>query len=122
MNRPSSFEKYSRMTTKELAAATAEFDSDFDESQFKSLDEEGKTLWAKARRKRGRPIVGKGVKVVSISLEKGLLAKADKLARRLGISRARLVARGLETLIAMNSQNGASLAASKGRRAKGKAD
>lgn len=36
---------------------------------------------------------------ISISLEKGLLAEADKLAATLGITRARLVATGLEILL-----------------------
>jgi hypothetical protein len=108
MVKQSAFKKYSRMTTEELAAATAEFDSDFDDSAFKPLDKDAEELWQKARRKRGRPPVGKGVKVVSISLERGLLDAADRLAKRLGVSRARLVAKGLETMIRRHSEkNGA---------------
>src|SRR5262245_6657986 len=103
MKKTSAFQKYSQMTTGELAAATAEFDSDFDDSQFKPLDADAKKRWERARRKRGRPPLGKGAKVVSISLERGLLEAADKLAKRLGVSRARLVAKGLETVISEHS-------------------
>jgi metal-responsive CopG/Arc/MetJ family transcriptional regulator len=39
-------------------------------------------------------------KVISVSIEKGLLKQSDGLARRLGISRARLVARGLRAVLA----------------------
>lgn len=120
MTKPSAFQKYSRMTAKELAAATAEFDGNLDDSQFKPLDAEARKLWEKARRKRGRPLVGKGVRVVSISLEKGLLDATDKLAKRLGMSRARLVAKGLEAVISEHSQkNGARIrTAEQARRSK----
>ena len=104
MNKPSAYRKYSRMTAEELAAATAEFDADFDDRRFKPLDAQATKLWDKAKRKRGRPAIGKGVKVVSVSLEKGLLEATDKLAKRLGVSRAHLVAKGLKTLLEQRSR------------------
>ena len=55
------------------------------------------------KRKRGRPRVGRGVRVISVSIEIGLLARADALARRLHISRAALIARGLRTVLAEES-------------------
>ncbi len=39
------------------------------------------------------------MKVVSVSVERRLLAESDALAKRLGISRAALVERGLEAVI-----------------------
>jgi hypothetical protein len=47
----------------------------------------------------GRPKVGKGAKTISLTVEKSLLTKADAYAKRQGISRARLVALGLEAVI-----------------------
>ena len=48
----------------------------------------------------GRPKIGNGVKVISLSVEQGLLARADRLAKKLEISRAQLVRRGLEAVLA----------------------
>jgi metal-responsive CopG/Arc/MetJ family transcriptional regulator len=53
-----------------------------------------------AKCKRGRPRVGRGVRVISVSVERDLLARADALARRLNISRAALIARALRVMLA----------------------
>jgi metal-responsive CopG/Arc/MetJ family transcriptional regulator len=39
------------------------------------------------------------VKVISVSLEKGLLSRCDALAKKLGVSRAALVSRGLHEVL-----------------------
>ncbi|MDB5333247.1 MAG: hypothetical protein JWP03_4398 [Phycisphaerales bacterium] len=54
---------------------------------------------AATRRKLGRPRVGKGVKVISLSVERELLKRADALARKRKITRAKLVAEGLSLLL-----------------------
>ncbi|MDB5288934.1 MAG: hypothetical protein JWL69_175 [Phycisphaerales bacterium] len=54
---------------------------------------------AATRRKLGRPQVGRGVKVISLSVERELLKRADALARRRKITRAKLVAEGLSLLL-----------------------
>jgi len=46
--------------------------------------------------KPGRPKVGKGVKVISLSVEKDLLKQADVYAKRHGMKRTELVAVGLK--------------------------
>ena len=94
-----SAKKYTEMNTRELAAATAEFNADFDESQFRPMTAAQRARWAQVKRQRGRPVQGAGAKVVSVSLERGLLARADKKAKQLKISRAKLIARGLEALL-----------------------
>jgi hypothetical protein len=53
----------------------------------------------RTRKKMGRPKIGQGHKVVSISLEAGLLKKADAYAKRHGLKRAQLVAQGLRNVI-----------------------
>ena len=50
-------------------------------------------------RAEDRPAKGKGVKVISLSVEKSLLERADAEARRRNISRAALVAEGLEAVL-----------------------
>lgn len=51
------------------------------------------------RRKPGRPRQGKGVRVISVSVERQLLTEADALAARLGITRAALISRGLKAVL-----------------------
>jgi hypothetical protein len=87
------------MTSAELAAAAAAFEEEFAYEKSRPLDASQKRLWSKAKKKMGRPRIGKGAKVVSVSLEKGLLSQVDKLAKRLGVSRASLVSRGLAALV-----------------------
>lgn len=90
---------YAEMNAKELAKATAKYDREFVVDSSKELTPAEKTLWRRAKRKRGRPKVGKGVQVISVSIEKGLLERTDKLAKRLCTQRTRLIARGLEAIL-----------------------
>ncbi|HEX4128500.1 MAG TPA: hypothetical protein VHZ24_00555 [Pirellulales bacterium] len=92
--------KYTKMITRELAAATRQFDEENIVDKSRPLNEAERAQWRKAKAKIGRPKIGKGVQVVSLSLEKGLLERADKAARKLRISRAKLVSRGLESVLA----------------------
>ena len=55
--------------------------------------------WETARRKPGRPRRGGGAKVISVSVERGLLARSDALAKELGVSRASLIERGLRAVL-----------------------
>jgi hypothetical protein len=91
------------MTTDELREATREFDKE-DLSPGRPLRGRMLARWQQAKRKRGRPQNGEGCKVISVSLEKGLLRETDRLARRLKISRARLVAEGLKHVLASNGK------------------
>lgn len=87
-------------TLQELDALTDGLDREFVADSFGPLTPAARRLWEKAKRKRGRPRVGKGAKVLSISIEKGLLARSDRAAKRLKISRAKLIATGLTRLLA----------------------
>jgi hypothetical protein len=92
------------LNTQELAEATKEFDQEFIGDTFGPPPPEAKAQWQRARRKRGRPRQGAGVKVISVSLEKGLLKQSDALARKLGVSRAALIADGLRKVIATQAR------------------
>jgi len=50
-------------------------------------------------RKVGHPKIGKGTKMVAVTIEKGLLKRADAYARRHGIKRARMIAQGLQLVM-----------------------
>ena len=88
-----------RMTADELADATAEFDREFVSDEFTPPDPDAVGKWRRAKRKPGRPRQGEGAKVISVSLEKELLARADRLAKRKKVSRASLIARGLRAVL-----------------------
>jgi hypothetical protein len=90
---------YWEMNTAELREATKEFDQEFIGDTFGPPTPEQRAQERRARAKRGRPRVGKGSKTIAVTVEKGLLAKADRLAKKLHVPRAALVARGLEAVI-----------------------
>lgn len=81
------------------APETDEFDKEFAADTFGPMPPEAEAKWQKAKRKPGRPRVGQGTQVISVSLEKGLLARSDALAERLGIARSALIAYGLRDML-----------------------
>jgi hypothetical protein len=76
-----------------------EFDQEFIAEKFRPMTAAERARWRRIKRKPGRPRNGRGVKVVSVSVEKTLLKQSDALAKRLGISRAQLIARGLKGML-----------------------
>jgi hypothetical protein len=90
---------YWEMTAEELARETSEFDQEFIADTFGPMPPDVRARWERARRKPGRPRRGQGSKAISVSVERTLLARTDRLAKRLGISRAALIARGLEAAL-----------------------
>ncbi len=93
---------YFEMTAKELAKATTKFDKEFVIDESREASPKEKAQWQRAKRKRGRPKTGKGVRVVSVSIESGLLERADRLAKKLKVRRTQLIAQGLEEVLARN--------------------
>jgi hypothetical protein len=86
--------KYWEMNARELAEATKEFDEEFVADRARPLSAADKALHRRAA-KRGRPRLGKGAERINITVERGLLHRADRFARSMGLSRAQLVARAL---------------------------
>jgi hypothetical protein len=104
MIRAARAKKFQEMNAEELAQATAEFDKEFIADTFGPLTPEMARRWERAKRKPGRPPMGKGAKVISVSVEKDLLARSDALARKLKIHRAQLIARGLRAVLASEAK------------------
>jgi hypothetical protein len=101
------FERITKLNAKQLEAETARFENELVAERAQPMDTEGKKLWRKFKRKVGRPKVGKGAVRISVSVERGLLDQADRAAKRLKISRAALIACGLEAAIkAVPARNG----------------
>ena len=67
-------------------------------ARSKPLTQQQRADWRR-RKKMGRPTIGQGHKVVSVSLEAGLLKRADAYAKRHGLKRAQIVAQGIRSVI-----------------------
>lgn len=83
---------------------TVEFDRELVADSFAPPDKQAQRRWERAKRKPGRPREGQGVLVISVSVEKGLLESADRLAKKKGLSRARIIARGLRAVLAAEGE------------------
>jgi hypothetical protein len=68
--------------------------------EFGPMTAAARARWVRAKRKPGRPRRGKGAKVISVSVERDLLSRSDALAKDLGLSRAGLIERGLQAVLA----------------------
>src|SRR5688572_19568251 len=87
-------------TTKRLSFDTSEFDREMVITTFSAPQPAQQARWERALAKRGRPRQGAGATVISVSVERSLLDRADLTARRLGITRSELIARGLRAALA----------------------
>jgi len=90
--------KYWEMNRAELAAATKEFDKEFIADTARPMTAAERIQERRARR-RGRPQIGKGAQKIHITLERGLVKQADKLAKKNGYGRSELIARALAAAI-----------------------
>lgn len=68
-------------------------------ARSRPLNAEERRRWRQFKSKMGRPKVGKGAKTISLTVERDLLDRADAYAKQHGISRAKLVAQGLQAVI-----------------------
>jgi hypothetical protein len=92
--------RYRAMSARQLTQATKQYDRE-------NLDMKGvpvppamqTALDRVMKRGRGRPIRGQGAAPIQITLERGLLADADKYAQKMGMSRSELIALCLRQVI-----------------------
>lgn len=88
------------MTVDELRESTARYDREMVIDEFEHPSAEARRRWERARQKPGRPKRGDGARIISVSVEKSLLKQSDSLAKNLGLTRARLIERGLKAVLA----------------------
>ena len=74
---------------------------------FRPLTAAQRRRWERIKRKPGRPRLGKGTRVVSVTVEKDLLSRADAYAKSAGLTRARFVGMALESFLTDSRRNGA---------------
>jgi hypothetical protein len=72
-------------------------------AESRPLNAEERRRWARFKRGlRGRPKISEGAKPINVTVEQGLLRRADSWAKDHGMSRSQLIARGLELVMAGN--------------------
>jgi hypothetical protein len=102
MNMPQK-KRYDQMNTAELAAATAEYDKPWTGPGLPgkplTAAQRAQHKRAGARAKAGRPKIGRGAKIVPVSIEKGLLSKVDAFAQRHHLKRSQMVSEGLRLVM-----------------------
>lgn len=64
-------------------------------NEMRPLDATERAEVKREKKRMGRPKIGRGVKVISLSVERDLLKKADAYANRSGLKRAELFTRAL---------------------------
>jgi hypothetical protein len=105
--KPSAVERFMTLSEAERKRQLAEFDREnvLDRVRPPTPAEAAKFRKAikRAKAKRGRPRVGAGAERVLITIERKLLRRTDARARAEGASRAQLIARGLELVLAQSS-------------------
>lgn len=88
-----------KLTVAELEKMSGEFDGEFVVDTFGPRSPDATKRLRRAKRKSGRPRVGAGSKPICVTVEKTLLEKIDRIAKRRKTSRARLIARGLKAVL-----------------------
>jgi hypothetical protein len=82
-----------------LDKMAAEFDQEFIADTFDAPSTDVKNRFRRAKRKPGRPKVGAGSKAISVTVEKTLLKKIDRIAKRKKTTRAEIIASGLKAFL-----------------------
>jgi hypothetical protein len=98
-------ERFLALSDEQKEAEIARFDRPLplgpDGLPGKPLTPAQRARWNKIQRRLqlGRPTIGAGAKVMSISIERGLLKKADAFAKRHHLKRSQMVAEGLRLVM-----------------------
>jgi hypothetical protein len=91
--------RYQDMNAAELAQATKEYDRPGTIDRTRPMTSAERAEERNARHPGGRPRIGRGSERINITIERGLLAKADAVARQQKIGRSELIARSLQMLV-----------------------
>jgi hypothetical protein len=102
----SEYERFMALTDAQRDAEVAVYDKFPGGFPGKPLSKADEALHRRARAKgrgvaraAGRPMVGKGAKIVPVSIERGLLKQADSFAKRHKLKRSQMVAQGLRLVM-----------------------
>jgi hypothetical protein len=68
-------------------------------AQSRPLNKRERAQWKELKKRMGRPKIGKGAKIITMSIEQDLLKRATEFAKANGMNRSALIAKGLETVM-----------------------
>jgi hypothetical protein len=105
MNRKPAIKPYWQMTTEELREATKEFDEEFVADKAKPLNPALQTQWDRAKAKPPLSEDGAGQQTITVRVEKTLLDRCARLAKKKRISTDALIARGLRAILAAEGED-----------------
>src|SRR5277367_6449745 len=91
-------EKFLSLSDAQKDAYVARFDREIPLSETRPLNHKERKLWRAAKKKMGRPVVGQGAKTIAVTMERGLLRRVDRYARRHDLKRAQIIAQGIEMI------------------------
>ena len=91
---------YWKMTPRELAEATKQFDEPLVADQSRPLTTAEREQWNRLRRKGDGPKASQKLRRVSVSIEQGLLERVTALARKRRVSRSKLLADAIRDAMA----------------------
>ena len=93
-------DQFEQMTDTQKAAFAKQYDREIPLSETRPLTATERRLFKRIlNRGRGRPRIGKGAARINITIEKDLLGRVNAFARKTKISRARMIAQGLELML-----------------------
>jgi hypothetical protein len=99
----SEMERFLALTDAERDAEVARFDKPLplgpDGLPGKPLTPAQRKLWRAIKHNMGRPTVGEGAEQISLTVERGLLKKADAFAKKHKLKRSQMVAEALRLLM-----------------------
>jgi len=94
----SEYDRFLALSDSQKNKEVARYDREMPGLPGKALTPAEKALHTRARG-RGRPRIGKGSKTIALTMELDLLRRADERAKSEGISRAQLIAKGLQLVL-----------------------
>lgn len=95
---PLTGEKFHALSASEKERIFQELEQETPEERLarsKPLTTAQRARWNQIKKKMGRPKIGKGIKIISLSVERDLLKRADAYAKSTGLKRSALFAAGL---------------------------
>jgi hypothetical protein len=96
---PSPIERFMSLSDAQKDADVAQYENGIDPREWHPLTPAQRKQWSRIKRKIGRPKIGKGAKIVPISIERGLLEEVDSFAKRYKLKRSQMVAQGLRLVM-----------------------
>jgi hypothetical protein len=102
----SPIEAFIALSDDEKERIWASFNRSIPLSETRALTPTERRAWERAKRKPGRPPKGEGATAVSVTIERGLLRRADAYAKSQGMTRAQLITRGLSAILPADRGSG----------------